>query len=434
MIVKENNPTKHLFPFQQDTVDALIADPCKHIVVASMGLGKSICAIAWARQTQRRTGIDKVLVVSTRSKCSTLDFQSDADAVFPGWRDTLDVFELCTWDLLYKWVDVHRNELDQWIYIADEVAKMKAGTGSRRGRAFLKIAKTTPNWSGYTGTPGDQWLDYQGYFVACGLVKNKTRFVREFCQVQTFKGFPEVVGYNRCDILRKWWAQISYAPDTKAIIAQLPKATYELVEFKKPKGYDKVIKLRQKLCADGETPTEPEWEDIITNPSQLTNYLRQLCFTKEKQQWIFDFLEGLGEGCIIFYNYIATGDALEKIAEKALPKTAKIWRIDGRNHDIPTAETFGDRDIILAQWQSGSEGLNVQFVRTWVAVEMQYSYATHRQAKGRVLRVGQERPVFYYLLKTVDTIEDAMLKCLQRKQDFALKTWLLSQQLTKEDE
>lgn len=377
MIVNKKEPTKSLYRFQQDTVDALISDPRKHIVVASMGLGKSICAIAWARQTQTRTGINKVLVLSTRSKVSTTDFQDDADAVFPGWRDTLGAFELCTWDLLYKWVNAHAKELDQWIYIADEVAKMKAGTGSRRGRAFLKIAKTTPNWSGYTGTPGDAWIDYQGYFIACGLVKNKTEFVRNFCNVQTFKGFPEIVGYYHEDVLRKWWGQISYAPDTKAMTAQLPKTSYHLIKFEKPKGYDKVIKLRQKLCKDGEVSTTPELEDIITNSSQLSNYLRQLCFTKQKQQWVADFLEGLGEGCIIFYNYITTGDTLEKIAKKALPETARIWRIDGRHHEIPTPDVFGDRDIILAQWQSGAEGINAQFIRTWLAVEMQYSYALH---------------------------------------------------------
>lgn len=67
--------------------------------------------------------------------------------------------------------------------------------------------------------------------------------------------------------------------------------------------------------------------------------LRRVCFTKDKREWIKDFVEGLGSGCVFFYNFIKTGDELEAIMQKALPKGAKVWRIDGKHHEIPTAET-----------------------------------------------------------------------------------------------
>lgn len=426
MIVKER---KKLFDFQCETVRTLLARPDKHFVISGVGSGKSLMAIAWAFKTCEREKKNKVLIVSTKSKTKTTDFQDDADALIPEWRNNLVAFELCTWDLLYKWVDAHKKELSNWVFVIDECFKGKTST-SRRGRAFQKVAQATKNWIGFTATPGDVWNDYQAYFQACGLVKNKTQFVKEFCKIQTFKGFPEIVGYYNEDKLKQWWAQISYAPNTSKMLSELPKASYNVVAVSKPKGYSKVLKMRQKLCSDGETPSD-DWKDIIENSSQLTNYLRQMCFTNEKKQWFTDFLEGLGEQAFVFYNYVQTGDKLENLAKKVLPKDAKVWRIDGRHHEIPTKETMGPRDIVLAQWQSGAEGLNAQFMRVMVIMELQYSYATHHQGKGRINRIGQERPMFYYLLLAKGTIEEHILKCIQGKRDFSAKVWLLGQGLTK---
>ncbi len=296
------------------------------------------------------------------------------------------------------------------------------------GKSFLKITKETDNWVGFTGTPGDYWISYGAYFQACGLVSNKTHYLQRFCIVQTFKGFPEIAGYREEETLKKWWAEISYAPDTSKITQELPKATHKVVYFPKPKGYDKVLKMRQKLCEDG-TLSE-DYDDFLDNPSKTFHYLRQLCFTKEKEQWISDFLEGLGENCIIFYNYTATADAIEAIAKKVLPKGAKVWRIDGSHHQIPTKDTIGKYDIVLSQWQSGSEGLNLFFLRVWVSVELTYAYSLAVQARGRILRKGQTKNCLYYYLQTEDTVEGDIMECLKNKSDFAVKTWLLGKGLS----
>ena len=125
----------------------------------------------------------------------------------------------------------------------------------------------------------------------------------------------------------------------------------------------------------------------------------------------------------MFYNFIKTGDELEQIVGKSLPKNARIWRIDGKHHDIPTASTIGPNDVVLCQWQSGSEALNLQFLHYWVAVELCYSYSTAVQARGRIKRIGQKCPMMYYYLLTDNTIEQAILKCLQAKSEFSEKVW-----------
>jgi hypothetical protein len=187
---------------------------------------------------------------------------------------------------------------------------------------------------------------------------------------------------------------------------ELPSQTHKVIEFKKPTGYDKLRKTR--IGKDGE---------FIETTMGLCHALRELSFTEEKKQWLSDFIEGLGTGCVLFYNYIEEGNEIEDIVNR-VKKGAKVWRIDGSHHDIPTADTIGKYDVVLCQWQSGSEALNLQFLNYWVSVTPTYSYITSTQARGRIRRIGQKRPQFYYYLKC-EGIETAVYEALKNKKDFS---------------
>lgn len=297
-----------------------------------------------------------------------------------------------------------------------------AGVSSGMGKAFLKITKYSNDWAAFTGTPGDTWLKFYPYMQACNLVKNKTAFLKNYASIQTYKGYPEIVSWRHEDELKRMWARISYAPDTQKVMSELPEQTHKVFTFKKPTAYNKVLKTR--MNEDGE---------FLDTAGALCAELRRQCFTKDKQEWIKDFVDGLESGCVFFYNFIKTGDMLEGIIDKTLPKGAKIWRIDGKHHEIPTAETIGKKDMVLCQWQSGSEGLNLQFLHYWVAVELCYSYSTANQARGRIRRLGQKMPQWYGYLLTEGTIEQDILKCLKQKGEFSERNWCISSKIiTKE--
>lgn len=293
-------------------------------------------------------------------------------------------------------------------------AKASAGCSSGMGKAFLGITQLTPDWAGFTGTPGDTWIKFYPYFQATGLVRNKTSFRSKYVKEQTFKGYPEIIGYLNEDELERMWANISTAPDTSEMEKQLPPETYQTIRFKAPVGYSKTLKTRKK--ADGE---------FIDTNMALCHYLRQICFSNEKKQWISDFLENLGTNCVFFCNYIEEENALCEIAEKVLPKGAKIWRIDGKHHDIPKADTIGEHDIVVAHYASGGEALNLQFMNYWVAVSYNYSYSVFKQAMGRIRRIGQTKPMFFYALQCENTIEDSIHASLKAKQVFSEKVWCL---------
>lgn len=410
-----------LYGFQEEALSELLGG--KHIIVATMGMGKNPMSMVWAARKCKEAGKDKILVVTTASKAKTNDHADDFERfVLEKDRRGITII-IISWHKLRAWVDVHRlADLAEYVYVFDEIQRAGAGASSGMGRAFLSIAKKTKDWSGWTGTPGDTWLKFYPYFTACGLVKNKTQFMNRYAYVQTYKGYPEIAGWRYEDELKDMWAHISYAPDTHRALQELPNETHKVFTFSKPKTYARVLKTRQN--ANGE---------FLDTSGALCAELRRLCFTSDKKQWVADFVDGLDSGCVFFYNFVKTGDELEKIIQKALPKGAKVWRIDGTHHDVPTAETIGPKDMVLCQWQSGSEALNLQFLHYWCSVEACYSYSTSVQARGRIKRIGQEHPMYFAYLKTENTIEDDVYEALATKSEFSQKNWCINNNIIIEE-
>lgn len=409
----------NLYDFQKDAIDQLLTNN-KYFIVAGCGAGKTAMAVIWAKEKCKETKKYKILVVTTASKSRTGDFEEEDKEWNGKWNRSLTVL---SWHKLAKWVNEKQHDVRDYVVIFDEVQRAKAGVSSGMGKAFLRITKENKDWAAFTGTPGDTWLSFYPYMQACGLVRNKTNFLGEYASIQTYKGYPEIIGWRYESRLKDMWARISYAPDTQKVMSELPEQTHKVFTFSKPKGYAKVLKTRYN--DEGE---------FLDTAGALCAELRRLCFTKDKQEWVKDFVDGLESGCVFFYNFIKTGDMLEEIISKTLPKGAKVWRIDGKHHDIPTAETIGPKDMVLCQWQSGSEALNLQFLHYWVAVELCYSYSTANQARGRIRRLGQKHPQWYGYLLTEHTIEQDILQCLKNKGEFSEKVWCVSNNLIKEDD
>jgi len=407
-----------LYDFQKQAVAECINNG-KHFIISGTGSGKTAMASSLCKEITMNSSLSRVLVVTTASKARTQDWQEEA-RLWGGesWYNSLSEFEVVSWHSIRKWWDKNFTKgLKDTYVIFDEVAKAKAGVSSGMGKTFISMTKATDNWVGLTATPGDTWIEFYPYFVACGLVKNKTTFKRQFVQ-EMWVGFPKIVGYAHTDVLEKMWASISTAPDTSQMNRELPAQTHKVVEFKKPTLYDHTLKTL--VNTDGE---------LLDTSGALCAELRRQCFTKDKRQWVSDFVEGVESGVVMFYNFTQTGDLLEEICSKALGSNGRIWRIDGKHHEIPTAETIGKKDVVLCQWQAGAEALNLQFLHYWVSVESTYSYSTAIQARGRIRRIGQQEPQFYYYLKCPSTIEDAIYKALKTKSTFAQDEWCIAQGL-----
>jgi hypothetical protein len=411
MSTSESSSPK-LYRFQEQAVDDLRDG--KHICILPTGAGKTAVMFRWLSMQQKHD----VVIVTTATKAKSGDMEKEADLWNgAGWRASLDSFTVISWHGLKKWCMEHGPEralgFRDYAFAFDEVQKSK-GYSTGMGKFFQKITAATDCWTGYTATPGDKWIDIMPYFVATGKERNKTAWMHEYAVVATYKGYPEIVNYLHEDKLEHIWRdEIATIPDAEQMFRELPPETHKVIHFKAPSDYKNVIRTR--LDRDGE---------LIETTMGLCHYLRQICFTKEKQEWLADFIENLGTNCVFFCNYIEEEEKLCELAEKALPKGARIWRIDGKHHEIPTADTIGKYDIVVAHYASGGEALNLQFMNYWVSVSPNYSFSSSVQARGRIKRIGQKKPMFFYYLKADKTIEEAIYETLANKHDFSEKTWL----------
>lgn len=328
-----------LYPFQKQAVDDLVGG--KHIVVATMGSGKTAMLFNWLK----RSGAKRVLIVTTASKVKSGDMFTEADK-FNGedWRPSLEQIDVVSWHTLHKWYDEHNKDASGWHVVFDELQKCGAGVSSRMGKTFLRITRECEDWTGYTGTPGDTWIKFYPYFTAAGLITNKTAFQRRFCLMASYRGFPEIISYRETETLDEWWKQISTAPDTSQMERELPSQTHQVVTLPKPKGYNKVLKTCKRLDND----------ELLDSNMAMAHYLRQLCDTADKREWLVDFLSSQSSSpAVIFYNYKCEAESISECAKKA--GRGKIWLINGETRDIPTAETVGENDVIVAQYLSGGE-------------------------------------------------------------------------------
>lgn len=404
-----------LYPFQQQAVDELCNGA--RLVVVGTGCGKSAIMMRWLKATEKK----QILIVTTPSKVKSGDFIEEAKTwCGQEWIDGLNSFVIISWHKLKKWKDLNlwlikkvKHE-HNWAIAFDEVAKAKAGWSSGMGRSFLNLTKEINTWAGFTATPGDKWIDLYAYMTAAGFVKNKTAFLKEFAEVDTYKGFPEIVGYKNIGKLQRIWDAITTRPDTSQVDREMPEETHKVITFKPPVGYKKLLKDR----------VDPKTGEYIETAMGMVHLCRQFCFTPDKQAWLSDFIEGLGTNCVFFCNYIEEEDKVCEIAEKVLPKGARIWRIDGKHHEIPTAETIGKYDIVVAHYASGGEALNLQFMNQWCSISPNYSLSMSVQARGRIKRIGQKRHMVFWYLKTLDTIEEDIYDCLKEKKDFSEDIWL----------
>lgn len=393
-----------LFPYQKDAVRELLGG--RYFIIAPPGTGKTAILFSWLEQIKAKN----ILIVTTSQKAHSGDMDTELiKFTSDTFRQHIERFEVVSWDLFYKWLqDKTPDDMAEYYVVYDEVHKAKAGVSSRRGKAFLLMSKHCKGWTGYTGTPGDTWIDYCAYFIACEKVRNKTAFKREFCIEQRYP-FPKILSYMHEDTLKQWWSEASYAPDTSTVMAQLPPLTHQVLRVPAPKGYKKVLKTSTTL--DGE---------FLESNMALLHYIRQMCATPDKLSALSDLLESLSSPLVLFFNYSCEREQILSLAKKL---GRKVWRIDGECHEIPAADTIGDNDIVLCHYLSGSEALNLQFCNYWLSYSYNYSYSTTTQAMGRVRRVNQTKPQFYYWLRCEGTVEDEIAKTLGEKKDFAEEMW-----------
>jgi SNF2 family DNA or RNA helicase len=128
------------------------------------------------------------------------------------------------------------------------------------------------------------------------------------------------------------------------------------------------------------------------------------------------------EKACFFTTFTSYSDLLTAALDKLLPD-CKYLQLDGDTVDrqkiLDTFRSDPSIRVLLLTYKVGGEGLNLVEATHCIFGEPWWSNAVLRQAKARVWRSGQTKPVFIYNVISVSTIEERILEICKEKDNMA---------------
>ena len=200
---------------------------------------------------------------------------------------------------------------------------------------------------------------------------------------------------------------------------------------------EEVFDLPEKTDIPIVIPTTPEYKKFRKNSivefkydgteieligaTILTRFLyeRQLCgqYNTKKLEAFESLIQSTEDRLIVFYNFTAELNALQKITAKYNIPTSLI---NGDIKDL-TAYENDSNSITFLQYQAGSMGHNLQKANKIIYFTPPVSSELFEQSKKRIHRIGQEKPCFYYYLICGNSIEQAIYGTLAKRKDYTDK-------------
>lgn len=144
--------------------------------------------------------------------------------------------------------------------------------------------------------------------------------------------------------------------------------------------------------------------------------LRELCgiYSKEKLSAFDDLICSTNDRLVVFYNF---NDELSKLKEIARKHDKPISEVNGKTKDL-TAYESEENSITFCQYQAGAMGLNLQKANKVIYYTLPEKSDLFEQSKKRIHRIGQDKPCFYYIMLVDGSIEEMILRTLERREYF----------------
>lgn len=260
---------------------------------------------------------------------------------------------------------------------------------------------------------------------------NKKAFYASYVQTEWIEngdGYKKevITGYKHTQHLKKKLADHGCIFMKTADVIELPEQTEQKIFFNSTQAYKYFIKNSYimldtlnmcKFKDDSDyygTDVTPRVELVGDNSLTKMLYARQLCgqWHKEKLEGLRDLVESTEDRLIIFYNFTAELEAMQKkLADLNRPYSV----VNGSKKDL-TAYDQADDSITFIQYQAGAMGGNYQKANKIIYFTLPLGKGScdmWEQSKKRIHRIGQAKPCFYYYLLVKGTVEEKNLAALK---------------------
>lgn len=130
-----------------------------------------------------------------------------------------------------------------------------------------------------------------------------------------------------------------------------------------------------------------------------------------------------GEKVIIFSYYLDPLHALERSLIKSKIPYTRFFDIDNESREYSVELFKNDPEVVafIASSRIASEGLTLTEANNVIFLNRWWNPSSNSQARDRVVRIGQEKPVTIHNLYCIDTFEERVTEILTTKSDIYSK-------------
>lgn len=375
-------------------------------------------------------------------------------------------------DTIQDFIDSCRNH--KVALIIDESHKIK-DTSSLQTKCIVKIWKELlmKSEGAYlyllTGTPFTQgYIDLYSQLKLLGCNMTKTQFKDEFCITGNIRGLlawqQPIVGYKNVDELYQLVHQYAITIKSEEVI-DLPEQVFVnkvygmskdfrlyLTEKMKEGEINKELKKRGLPLLNANSKTKqpnpffrnidyPNFTWTAETPSQFWLRARQLSIgfqgNTETYQWydstrldmLRRFLMENEDNYLLFYSFtpelIRLFDICTELNYNIDVYSGEIKHTDNYekySHLSETERLTSTKNILIANWQSGSTGMNFQAYHKCIIFDLP-TYRDWEQGLKRIHRTGQHETCIYYVFRERNFLDDGMMKAINEKREYTKDTF-----------
>lgn len=295
-------------------------------------------------------------------------------------------------------------DLSDFTLMLDESSLIQNET-AKRSKFILK--KLSPkNIILLSGTPtSGKYERLWSQMNLLGWNISKKMYYAQYVDMQiSDDGYPIIKGYKNVDRLKRKMREHGCVFMKSEEVLDLPQQNFIDINIDVSKEYKKFMKSGIIRFDDVELVGDTTLTKLL--------YARQLCgqYSKDKLKAFKDLIDSTEDRLIVFYNF---NDELEKM--KQLCEDRPVSIVNGSVKDLSAYENC-DNSITFIQYQAGAKGLNLQKSNKIIYFTPTLNAEDYMQSLKRIHRIGQDKPCFYYRLKS--GVEHHIYDVLQKRENF----------------
>lgn len=312
------------------------------------------------------------------------------------------------------------------LLIADEAHRLKSPTGKQSVFVGRRIKFNFKYRLCLTGTPFHNGpLDVFGILRVISSkdeFKNWTAFKQRFGVWGGYNNY-QLVGLKNQDELAALVDRFAFTIKSSDVLDLPPSRHIHIPVQLEPFVMDHYKRFERDYVVQVNEGTMTAGNAMVSmlRLSQLTGGFMKLDdgttvqVSRAKRDALAEFLQDMdkSEPLVIFYRFDLELGAIREVLHN-----------DNRSYSIVNGYTKelkgwqdGKTNTLIIQIQSGNAGINLTRASICVYYSLDWSLGNYEQSLGRIHRPGQEKPVTYYHLSAVDTIDRDLHEALEDKSE-----------------